>query len=74
MPEANIHAPSRPAAKAVLLAAALSALAAPAFAQTVGPAGEAATPSADITISDADLAALKGKGYKAALNWILERG
>ena len=33
MPEANIHAPSRPAAKAVLLAAALSALAAPAFAQ-----------------------------------------
>jgi ribose transport system substrate-binding protein len=42
---------------------------APAMAQTVGPAGETATPSADITLSDADLAALKDKGYKAALLW-----
>ncbi len=42
---------------------------APAIAQTVGPAGETATPSADITLSDADLAALKDKGYKAALLW-----
>jgi ribose transport system substrate-binding protein len=43
--------------------------AAPVFAQTVGPAGEAATPSADIVISDADIAGLKDKGYKAALLW-----
>nr|WP_075291140.1 substrate-binding domain-containing protein [Pararhizobium arenae] len=42
---------------------------APAMAQTVGPAGETATPSADIALSDADLAALKDKGYKAALLW-----
>jgi len=40
-----------------------------AFAQTVGPAGEAATPSAEVTLSDADIAALKDKGYKAALLW-----
>ncbi|WP_425348610.1 substrate-binding domain-containing protein [Pararhizobium arenae] len=39
------------------------------MAQTVGPAGETATPSADIALSDADLAALKDKGYKAALLW-----
>ncbi|MBP1871626.1 ribose transport system substrate-binding protein [Ensifer adhaerens] len=38
-------------------------------AQTVGPSGEAATPSADVTLSDADIAALTGKGYKAALLW-----
>jgi ribose transport system substrate-binding protein len=45
-------------------------LAAPAvLAQTVGPAGETATPSSEITLSDADLAALKGQGYKAALLW-----
>lgn len=42
---------------------------APALAQTVGPAGEAATPSAEVTLSDADIAALKDKGYKAALLW-----
>lgn len=42
---------------------------APAFAQTVGPAGEAATPSAEVTLSEADIAALKDKGYKAALLW-----
>ena len=40
-----------------------------AVAQTVGPAGEAATPSAEVTLSDADIAALKDKGYKAALLW-----
>ncbi|GGF23193.1 rhizopine-binding protein [Youhaiella tibetensis] len=40
-----------------------------ALAQTVGPNGESATPSADIQLSDADLAALKDKGYKAALLW-----
>lgn len=40
-----------------------------AFAQTVGPSGESATPSSAVTLSDADLASLKGKGYKAALLW-----
>lgn len=40
-----------------------------AHAQTVGPSGEAATPSKDISLSDADLSALQGKGYKAALLW-----
>jgi ribose transport system substrate-binding protein len=43
--------------------------AAPAHAQTVGPQGETAVPSAEVKLSDADLAALKGKGYKAALLW-----
>ncbi|NVD40522.1 substrate-binding domain-containing protein [Ensifer sp. HO-A22] len=43
--------------------------ASPSNAQTVGPSGEAATPSADVTLSDADIAALTGKGYKAALLW-----
>lgn len=38
-------------------------------AQTVGPQGEAATPSSSVTLSDADIATLKGKGYKAALLW-----
>lgn len=42
---------------------------APALAQTVGPAGETATPSAEVTLSDADIAVLKDKGYKAALLW-----
>lgn len=42
---------------------------APAMAQTVGPAGETATPSASVTLSDADIASLKGKGFKAALLW-----
>lgn len=38
-------------------------------AQTTGPAGETATPSAEVTLTDADIAALKDKGYKAALLW-----
>jgi ribose transport system substrate-binding protein len=38
-------------------------------AQTVGPSGETATPSAEMKLSDADLSELKGKGYKAALLW-----
>ncbi|MBZ5763023.1 substrate-binding domain-containing protein [Rhizobium sp. VS19-DR104.2] len=46
-----------------------SAMIATAHAQTVGPAGETATPSANIKLTDGDLAALKGKGYKAALLW-----
>lgn len=40
-----------------------------AHAQTVGPQGETATPSSGVTLSDADIAALKDKGYKAALLW-----
>lgn len=38
-----------------------------AFAQTVGPQGESATPSATVTVQDAKAAELKGK--KAALVW-----
>jgi len=41
----------------------------PSLAQTVGPAGETATPSAEVTLTDADIAALNDKGYKAALLW-----
>lgn len=54
-----------------LLGCALAALmlAGPAWPQTVGPGGESATPSSAITLSDADLAALKDKGHKAALLW-----
>lgn len=40
-----------------------------AWAQTVGPNGESATPSAEIVLGDDDVAALTGKGYKAALLW-----
>lgn len=40
-----------------------------AFAQTVGPNGETATPSAEITLSDAEFSSLKEKGLKAALLW-----
>lgn len=54
-------------ASAVLAASLLTGTAA--WAQTVGPNGEAATPSADIQLTDADLAGLKDKGYKAALLW-----
>lgn len=51
------------------LAAGLTLVANVTLAQTVGPAGEAATPSAEVKLSDADIGALKGKGYKAALLW-----
>lgn len=54
---------------AAALAGSMLLAAGAAWAQTMGPAGEAATPSAEVTISDADLAALKDKGYKAALLW-----
>lgn len=47
----------------------LALLALPASAQTVGPSGEAATPSAEITVDDAQAAELQGKGLKAALLW-----
>ena len=54
-----------------LIGCALAALAltGPAWTQTIGPAGESATPSSEITLSDADLAGLKDKGHKAALLW-----
>jgi ribose transport system substrate-binding protein len=44
-------------------------LAGPAWPQTIGPGGENATLSSEVTLSDADLAALKDKGHKAALLW-----
>lgn len=51
------------------LTAGLMLAAGNAFAQTVGPAGETATASSEVTLTDADIAALKDKGYKAALLW-----
>ncbi|HEV2502889.1 MAG TPA: substrate-binding domain-containing protein [Mesorhizobium sp.] len=54
---------------AATVAGGLTLAAGIASAQTVGPAGEAATPSAEVKLSDADIGALKGKGYKAALLW-----
>lgn len=54
---------------AAALAGSLLLAAGAASAQTKGPAGETATPSAEVTISDADIASLKDKGYKAALLW-----
>lgn len=47
----------------------LALLALPVGAQTVGPLGETATPSSEITIDDAQAAELQGKGLKAALLW-----
>ncbi|MER9079784.1 substrate-binding domain-containing protein [Mesorhizobium sp. M0895] len=54
---------------ATALAGSLMLLAGGAGAQTVGPSGETATPSDEVTLSDTDLAAVKEKGYKAALLW-----
>lgn len=54
-------------ALAALLASTL--LTSVSFAQTVGPNGETATLSAEVALSDADIAALSDKGYKAALLW-----
>lgn len=54
---------------AAALAGSLMLAAGAATAQTVGPSGETATPSADVALSDADIGALKDKGYKAALLW-----
>lgn len=47
----------------------LALLALPAAAETVGPSGEAATPTAQITVDDAQAATLQGKKLKAALLW-----
>ncbi|MER8549469.1 substrate-binding domain-containing protein [Mesorhizobium sp. M1169] len=54
---------------ATALAGSLMLMAGGAGAQTMGPSGETATPSAEVRLSDADLAAVKEKGYKAALLW-----
>lgn len=54
-------------ATALLAATLLSPIAA--HAQTVGPNGEAATPSSEVALTDAEIAELTGKGYKAALLW-----
>lgn len=40
-----------------------------ALAQTIGPGGESATPSSEVTLGEADIAALEGQGYTAALLW-----
>lgn len=47
----------------------LALLALPAGAETVGPSGEAATPTAQITVDEAQAATLKDKKLKAALLW-----
>ena len=47
----------------------LAVLSLPVAAETVGPSGEAATPTSAITVDDAQAAALKGKHLKAALLW-----
>ena len=56
----------------IKLAAALSVLALmsqPLAAQTTGPGGEAATPTASVIVDDTQAAELQGKGLKAALLW-----
>jgi ribose transport system substrate-binding protein len=45
------------------------AISGPGFAQTIGPGGEAATPSSEVKLSDAEVAKLKGGKYTAALLW-----
>ncbi|MCR6636699.1 substrate-binding domain-containing protein [Devosia sp.] len=58
--------------KTTTMAAALLAstlIASPALAQTIGPNGETATPSSEVVLTEADIVALQGKGYKAALLW-----
>src|SRR5437899_5604106 len=54
---------------AAAFAGGLMVTAGAALAQTVGPQGETATPSSTLTLSDADISALKDKGYKAAFLW-----
>jgi len=47
----------------------LALLSCPVMAQTVGPSGEAATLSSQVTVDDAQVAELTGKGLRAALLW-----
>ncbi len=57
--------------KHLIAAASISALmlGGTAYAQTIGPGGETATPSSDIAVSDDKVSMLKSGGYKAALLW-----
>lgn len=55
--------------KTALSAVVVLALSGSAWAQTVGPNGEAATPSSEVTVADSDVAALKAGNYKAAFVW-----
>ncbi|WP_299346169.1 substrate-binding domain-containing protein [uncultured Maritalea sp.] len=55
--------------KTALSAVVALALSGSAWAQTVGPNGEAATPSSEVTVADSDVAALKAGNYKAAFVW-----
>ncbi|MDO6730930.1 substrate-binding domain-containing protein [Marinovum sp. 2_MG-2023] len=49
--------------------AVLALAAVPAMAETVGPQGEAATPTSEIVVPETSAAALRAGGYKAALLW-----
>ena len=53
----------------VAAAALFAVMAIPAFAETVGPSGEAATPSDKVTVTDQQATDLKAKHLKAALLW-----
>lgn len=55
--------------KTVLFGAAFALAALPLAAQTVGPQGEAATPSSAIVVPDANAEAIRAGGYTAALLW-----
>ncbi|WP_422377459.1 substrate-binding domain-containing protein [Roseibium sp.] len=57
------------AASALFTLMSVSALSPAAMAQTVGPGGESATPSAEVVVGDDSLEAIRGAGYKAALLW-----
>lgn len=50
-------------------AAILALSASAAFAQTVGPQGETATPTSEVSVSDELAAKLQGQGHTAALLW-----
>jgi len=53
----------------VALGAALALATSSAFAQTVGPKGEAATPTASIMVEDGDLETIRSGNHTAALLW-----
>lgn len=53
----------------ILSCAALAIATMPAATQTVGPQGETATPTSEITVSDDNMEALKAAGHTAALLW-----
>ncbi len=60
---------TRSARKLLASLSVLTFLGLPCFAQTVGPSGETATPTSQITVSDDQAAGFQGKGLKAALLW-----